>query len=40
MFRPAWTHLGTMTAATMALIALPLGVEALRRRPAEESQPA
>ena len=32
--------LGTMTAATMALVTLPLAVEALRRRPAEESQPA
>ena len=32
--------LGTMTAATMALVTLPLAVEALRGRPAEESQPA
>jgi len=32
--------LGTMAAATMALVTLPLAVEALRRRPAEESQPA
>jgi len=32
--------LGTMTAATMALVTLPLAVEALRRRPAEGSQPA
>ena len=32
--------LGTMTAATMALVTLPLAIEALRRRPVEESQPA
>ena len=32
--------LGTITAATMALVTLPLGVEASSRRPAEESQPA
>ena len=32
--------LGTMTAATMALVTLPLAVEASRRRQAEEAQPA
>jgi hypothetical protein len=32
--------LGTMTAATMALVTLPLAIEALRRRRAEDSQPA
>ena len=32
--------LGTMTAATMALVTLPLAVEAVRGRAAGESQPA
>ena len=32
--------LGTVTAATMALVTLPSAVEVLRRRQTEESQPA